>query len=70
MLHSDCRYIINVGSVGQPRDNNPASAFGVLDTSSNSYELIRTGYNVEKTHKKMIEAGLPEFLADRLLMGR
>ncbi|MBC8184580.1 metallophosphoesterase family protein [candidate division KSB1 bacterium] len=69
-LQPNCRYIINVGSVGQPRDNNPASAFGVFDTSTETYELIRTGYNVEKTHKKMIEAGLPEFLADRLLTGR
>lgn len=69
-LLENCRYIINVGSVGQPRDNNPASAFGLVDTSKKSYELIRTGYNVEKTHKKMMTAGLPEFLADRLLIGR
>ena len=69
-LQPDCRYIINVGSVGQPRDSNPASAFAVVDTSTKNYELIRTGYDVEKTHKKMIAAGLPEFLADRLLIGR
>lgn len=69
-LLPDCRYIINIGSVGQPRDKNPASAFGIIDTSTNKYELIRIGYNVEETHKKMIEAGLPEFLADRLLIGK
>jgi len=69
-LLPDCRYIINVGSVGQPRDNNPASAFGIIDTSTNRYELLRVGYNIEKTHKKMIKANLPEFLADRLLIGK
>jgi len=69
-LLDDCRYIINVGSVGQPRDNNPASAFGLIDTSRKTYELIRIGYNIEITRRKMIEARLPEFLADRLLIGR
>ena len=69
-IEPNFRYIINVGSVGQPRDNNPASAFGVLDTTKQVFELLRVGYNVEKTQKKMIASGLPEFLADRLLVGK
>ncbi len=64
------RYIINVGSVGQPRDNNPAAAFGILDTATGVFELFRVAYDVEKTQQKMLAAGLPEFLADRLLAGK
>jgi len=64
------RYIINVGSVGQPRDKNPAAAFGILDTVNKAYELIRVGYDVEKTRRDMINAGLPDFLANRLLEGK
>lgn len=69
-IEPNFRYIINVGSVGQPRDNNPASAFGILDTTKQMFELFRVGYNVEKTQQKMLAAGLPEFLADRLLAGK
>ena len=69
-LDPDKRYIINVGSVGQPRDNNPAAAFGILDTTENHYELIRVGYNVKETIDKMYSAGLPKFLSDRLLVGK
>ena len=69
-LDPDKRYIINVGSVGQPRDNNPAAAFGILDTTENHYELIRVGYNVSDTIDKMYSAGLPKFLSDRLLVGK
>lgn len=69
-IHQDCRYIINVGSVGQPRDNNPAAAFGIIDTTTQTYELVRVGYNIEETYKKMISSDLPVFLADRLLTGK
>jgi diadenosine tetraphosphatase ApaH/serine/threonine PP2A family protein phosphatase len=65
----DKRYIINVGSVGQPRDGNPASAFGLYDTVSGNYRLIRVKYNVEDTARKIREIGLPEFLASRLFQG-
>ncbi len=69
-INSNFRYIINVGSVGQPRDNNPAAAFSLFDTSEQSSELIRVGYDVEKTCTKMKKLGLPQFLADRLLTGK
>ena len=68
-INADSRYIINVGSVGQPRDNNPAAAAAIFDSELKTYELVRIGYNVEKTYQKMISSGLPEFLADRLLTG-
>lgn len=64
------RYIINVGSVGQPRDSIPKSAFGILDTETNTYQLRRVNYDIKKTYDKMLALGLPEFLAERLLVGR
>lgn len=69
-LEANKRYIINVGSVGQPRDENPDAAFGIIDTDNQVYELKRVSYDVNKTYEKMISVGLPQFLADRLLKGR
>jgi diadenosine tetraphosphatase ApaH/serine/threonine PP2A family protein phosphatase len=63
------RFLINVGSVGQPRDGNPEASFGLLDTDSWSYELFRVAYDIEKTAAAIREAGLPEFLARRLFQG-
>jgi predicted phosphodiesterase len=68
-FRKDCRFIINVGSVGQPRDGNSEAAFGMFDTEMKSYSLIRVPYDVEKTAKAIREAGLPEFLARRLFQG-
>lgn len=64
------RYLINVGSVGQPRDRNPFAAFGILDTQKKEYALKRTAYEVAKTQKKIRAQGLPSFLADRLAAGQ
>jgi len=69
-LEPNKRYIINVGSVGQPRDGNPDSAFGIIDTNNQVYELKRVRYDVNKTFQQMVSVGLPQFLADRLLIGR
>ena len=63
------RFIINVGSVGQPRDGNPQAAFGLFDTELRNYSLIRVAYDIDKTAKSMLDAGLPEFLARRLYQG-
>ena len=63
-------FFINPGSVGQPRDGNPKSAFGILDTETNTYEQVRVSYPIEKAAKKVLEAGLPQFLAERLALGR
>jgi putative phosphoesterase len=63
------RFLINVGSIGQPRDGNPKSAFGLLDTENGSYELIRVEYDAEKVAKAIDDAGLPDFLGKRLIQG-
>ena len=65
----DGRYLINVGSVGQPRDGNPMLSFGILDTDGWTYENIRRAYDVESAARKIIAAGLPYALAERLLVG-
>ena len=68
------RYLINVGSVGQPRDHNSAAAFGILkideDHDKKEYTLIRLKYNINRTQEKIRERGLPDFLADRLAKGQ
>ena len=62
------RYIINVGSVGQPRDGNPDAAYALLN--ENSIEIKRVSYDILSTQKKMREANLPLFLIERLARGR
>jgi diadenosine tetraphosphatase ApaH/serine/threonine PP2A family protein phosphatase len=65
------RYLINIGSVGQPRDRNPDAAFGILDTEPLQYTLKRVPYDVATTQKKIRATGaLPAFLADRLATGQ
>jgi predicted phosphodiesterase len=64
------KYIINVGSVGQPRDGNPNAAYCIYDTYKKEVCLKRVGYNIADTRKKIIAAGLPRFLAERLALGR
>ena len=61
------RYIINAGSVGQPRDRDPRAAYAVL--TEGKVEIIRVDYNFRDTQRKMRKAGLPEFLIERLEKG-
>lgn len=63
------RYIINAGSVGQPRDGDPRLAFGVFDTEKFKFKLVRLEYDIESASKKIIAEGLPVRLAERLFMG-
>jgi len=63
------RFVINVGSVGQPRDGNPKLSFGILDTDRWEYKNVRKDYDVKHASKKILEAGLPQMLAERLFMG-
>jgi diadenosine tetraphosphatase ApaH/serine/threonine PP2A family protein phosphatase len=63
------RYIINVGSVGQPRDNNPKLSFGFLDTELWDYRNIRVEYDTRSASEKIAKEGLPEFLASRIIEG-
>ena len=64
------RFIVNVGSVGQPRDNDPRLSFGMFDTDAWTYENIRSTYNVITASEKIRKAGLPKVLAERILEGR
>ncbi len=64
------RYIINVGSVGQPRDLDSRAAYGIFDDELRSFTLYRVEYDIEKTQAKMRAAGLPEFLIIRLQIGK
>lgn len=65
----DEQYLVNVGSVGQPRDRNTQLSFGLLDTDTWKYENIRAPYDVETTVRKILNTGLPSRLGQRLLMG-
>ncbi|HEX9046523.1 MAG TPA: metallophosphoesterase family protein [Verrucomicrobiae bacterium] len=64
------KYFINVGAVGQPRDNNPKSAYVIYDMDAQTIELRRLEYDIAAAQKKILEAGLPERLAERLAFGR
>lgn len=69
--------LVNAGSVGQPRDGDPRAAFMLVRwerekpaSDKPSIELIRTGYDVEEARHRILDAGLPRLLGDRLLTGR
>ncbi|MGC9941710.1 MAG: metallophosphoesterase family protein [Verrucomicrobiota bacterium] len=64
------KYFINVGAVGQPRDNNPKAAYVVYDMDAGTIELRRLEYDIAAAQAKIREAGLPERLAERLAYGR
>jgi diadenosine tetraphosphatase ApaH/serine/threonine PP2A family protein phosphatase len=63
------RYLINPGSVGQPRDRNPAAACLILDTEKRTVQFMRVEYDVQKTQATILKAGLPAILANRLTFG-
>ncbi|HEX7319591.1 MAG TPA: metallophosphoesterase family protein [bacterium] len=64
------RYIINVGSVGQPRDLDPRASYAIYDGNNDSLEIIRVEYNIPLAEQKIVKAGLPEVLAERLSAGK
>jgi diadenosine tetraphosphatase ApaH/serine/threonine PP2A family protein phosphatase len=64
------KYFINVGAVGQPRDNNPRSAYVIYDMDAGTIELRRLDYDIATAQRKILAAGLPERLAERLEFGR
>ena len=64
------KYFVNVGAVGQPRDGNPKAGYVVYDLDEQSIELRRLDYDIPKAQKKIMEAGLPQRLADRLSVGK
>ena len=68
-LDRDLRYLINPGSVGQPRDRNPAASFAIYDSSRMTVQFFRAEYDVAKTQASILKAGLPPILAQRLEYG-
>ena len=69
-LVPDAAYLINPGSVGQPRDGITGASFGILDTTRLVYRNIRVAYDVRQTQGKIFGAGLPADCARRLAEGR
>lgn len=61
------RYILNPGSIGQPRDYDPRLSFGIYDPDEETFEIVRLPYDNKSAADKIRAAGLPPFLADRLL---
>ncbi|RKZ29136.1 metallophosphoesterase [bacterium] len=68
-LADDTRYIINIGSVGQPRDGDPRGSLVIFNSDENTVEFIRFDYQISETQRKILDAGLPPFLAERLARG-
>jgi diadenosine tetraphosphatase ApaH/serine/threonine PP2A family protein phosphatase len=64
------RWLAVVGSVGQPRDGDPAASFAMFDTSSREITYCRVPYDVDMAARRILENGLPLWLAERLSIGR
>lgn len=64
------RYLLNPGSVGQPRDGDRRAAYMVLDPQERQLSMLRVDYDVEQVSQSIRDAGLPVYLAERLLVGR
>ena len=68
-LMPNVRYMINPGSVGQPRDANNMASFGIFDTAKNTFRLIRLPYDIKSVQTKIEAQKLPQILSDRLPKG-
>lgn len=69
-LMPDARYLLNPGAVGQPRDGDPRAGYAIVDDATLLVELYRVTYPVAEAQAKVLKAGLPEVLAQRLAVGR
>lgn len=70
VLHKECRYLINIGSVGQPRDGISKGCCVIFDSEKYTLKFLRFEYDMDKTIQKMIECNMPEILFKRLTVGR
>lgn len=68
-LAEDCRYLVNPGSVGQPRDRDPRAAYAIYDAEQRRFYTYRVNYRVAIARRRILHAGLPPVLGDRLLYG-
>ncbi len=69
-IEADSKYLVNVGSVGQPRDGDSRAGAGIVDTTAGHIELYRVRYPIEEAQRKIRMVGLPDVLARRLALGR
>ena len=69
-LQRGTQYLINAGSIGQPRDGDPRAGYGVLDDEAREIRLYRVAYPIQRAQQKIMAAGLPASLANRLALGR
>jgi predicted phosphodiesterase len=69
-IETSKKYFINTGSVGQPRDGNWRAAYCIYDVENNLVEQLRVEYDLAAAQKKIIKAGLPRLLAERIAIGR
>ena len=69
-LEPGVRYLVNPGSIGQPRDGNPLASFALFDSDTRTVTIYRVPYAIGRTQRKILAAGLPRPLADRLSVGR
>ena len=68
-LQKDRRYLINPGSIGQPRDRNAAASYAIYDAEEAVVQFDRVPYPTDRARDKIFKAGLPHILGDRLLVG-
>ncbi len=68
-IEKGLRYLINPGSIGQPRDRNPMAACALYDSKAKKIKFYRFPYDIEKAQRRIIGAGLPPALAERLAVG-
>jgi predicted phosphodiesterase len=69
VINPKCKYIFNIGSVGQPRDGDPRAAYAVYDTETGLFSIKRVDYDIQRAVNKINEAGLPQVLGSRLISG-
>ncbi|MDZ7638434.1 MAG: metallophosphoesterase family protein [Bryobacterales bacterium] len=69
-IEEDSYYLLNPGSVGQPRDQDPRAAYAVYDSGAGLFTMHRVEYNIAAAQQKILDAGLPDRLAYRLAIGR
>ena len=69
-LRPGVKMLVNVGSVGQPRDDNPRASYALYDKTEQKVEIRRIEYDIEAAAKRIRDAGLPVALGERLKVGR
>lgn len=68
-LEEGVKYIVTVGSVGQPRDRDPRACCGILDMDAQTFSFKRLEYDIEAARQEIVDAGLPQVFGDRLRVG-